>query len=1229
MDIIRNLSNQLVKIIKESCPPSRQVADYDCIANNGCDKNSIVKVGRNGDFFGFTIKVLERIKPLFTDNLIIKGIELISIEEYDSVVRLFDIRNEYIEYGYDIIFYTIYKWFEICKLNIPLTYNIKIMRCDSIIKRLLTVRHDTINVPIEIVNIGNNVVPSEWIGKQFSSGIELHEYMNQLEWRRGKPKVTYCCTYGMTQCSNTNVNLTLNMKENINAIYVILDINQNARFGLYSDRTLYLYYVEYEANNSILRILFNIMDHFVSSSEIKLKKYSVGLLSSILQKCIRHGRCSKEILEDTIRKLARAKPYNLPDQQFLKVSGSRQLFWRFFISIIEDFRYYYDSSNINLFDILVLALITNKEPDYIINDKLMNRMIELGNMVCMADKITDYYEWRDYNMIIPKYDINNNIHMNIIYLAFNFIPKMQGDNVMIQKYYDLLTKYQPKPITINIDKVECNKCMNGMTPIYTGVDNHSVPNIILKFQAISRKNYSTQECSSLIWELNGKFNNRKPKQFIKGMFEGTDIRNITMLQKHYYDEYISIFDIIPFDENNIIKESLVKDRDLTKYDKRILFLKIVGEKIKINPEKFGQKILEVVFSYQDYITNNNMIQIKYINSDEYIIGDDYDINLIRVQNYLKKNRITVNLPDCIIGYNWITDKPVRIGLNDDNMIIVNNIVLNWFDGSSFVKKQENIPYNIPNKKDNMIISEMLSPSKFYDIDCNIECRKIIATRMIDIKDYDMTKHLHILNSIMIKIHTAYDNMVIISQVSRTGERVDNSLDYNYEGKYWKMLNLLHYCYPLALIPSGEMNYKLNINNYHYYRMITDMNIILNKNNDMNNITSIIKTKTKLWDHQLNTVNFILSNIKDGKRGFGDASNVGAGKTLTALATCVELYKNFPYNNKVLILLPSESLIKTWVDEINKHFLGINYIVTKSNGNLEGIYKSDSLNIYITTMGRNRDKKINSKWLFVIIDECLTVQNKEAKQTIAAWEQVICSKLGLLLLSATFFRTRFDKLLYMLKMLNCNLPETKEYLDTILIDSIKVNLPITKRLWHEDMIKIEMSKEFYDKYNKINNSEISNEKKYVELKKYIRDNINYIKLFITYIEKISINPNKKLLIYANSMEEAQDISNISKMDVGLYPDISKRHVVVSYAVGTYGLNNLIAFNHILTRPPEPDKLPQMKGRLDRMGQKENELNITFIMLMNTIEEMEYMKLELCNNFYSNHIMPLSELFNLQS
>ena len=61
-----------------------------------------------------------------------------------------------------------------------------------------------------------------------------------------------------------------------------------------------------------------------------------------MQKCIRHGSCSIRILKETISKLARSKPYNLPEQQYLKVSGARQLFWRLFISCIEDFRYYWD-----------------------------------------------------------------------------------------------------------------------------------------------------------------------------------------------------------------------------------------------------------------------------------------------------------------------------------------------------------------------------------------------------------------------------------------------------------------------------------------------------------------------------------------------------------------------------------------------------------------------------------------------------------------------------------------------------------------------------------------------------------------------------------------------------------------------------------------------------------------------------------------------------------------------
>jgi hypothetical protein len=72
---------------------------------------------------------------------------------------------------------------------------------------------------------------------------------------------------------------------------------------------------------------------------------------------------------------------------------------------------------------------------------------------------------------------------------------------------------------------------------------------------------------------------------------------------------------------------------------------------------------------------------------------------------------------------------------------------------------------------------------------------------------------------------------------------------------------------------------------------------------------------------------------------------------------------------------------------------------------------------------------------------------------------------------------------------------------------------------------------------------------------------------------------------------------------------------------------VGFNVLVTRPPEPDKLPQMKGRLDRPGQLSEKLQIIYTLLENTIEEACYLRIDLCNKFYSNHIMPLSEFYTL--
>lgn len=134
----------------------------------------------------------------------------------------------------------------------------------------------------------------------------------------------------------------------------------------------------------------------------------------------------------------------------------------------------------------------------------------------------------------------------------------------------------------------------------------------------------------------------------------------------------------------------------------------------------------------------------------------------------------------------------------------------------------------------------------------------------------------------------------------------------------------------------------------------------------------------------------------------------------------------------LVLLPTERLYKTWVDEIEKHTEGFDVVSQFMNGKLSSTIKRQNT-IVITTLGRIRDHPLRISWQLVVIDECLFVQNKSALQT--AYRQVGCSQYGVLMMSATFFRSRFDKLFYMLKMLKSGLPEQKEYLDTILSECI--------------------------------------------------------------------------------------------------------------------------------------------------------------------------------------------------
>lgn len=266
----------------------------------------------------------------------------------------------------------------------------------------------------------------------------------------------------------------------------------------------------------------------------------------------------------------------------------------------------------------------------------------------------------------------------------------------------------------------------------------------------------------------------------------------------------------------------------------------------------------------------------------------------------------------------------------------------------------------------------------------------------------------------------------------------------------------------------------------------------------------------------------------------------------------------------------------------------------------------------------RDYFINHTWLLVIIDECLTVQNKNALWTESAWRCSLMSK-HLLMLSATFFRTRFDKLYYMLKMLQTNLPEQKEYLETILLESIVSQVSTIQWRWISEFNYFLFDNK---EYELIERSNLSLEAKYAKLTSIMVKNgmeDNMIKQL-----RLLIDKHDRCLIYARAAEEASYWSE--KLNIPLYPKKGK-HCIVTYHNATYGVNDLTDYTTIVMRPPSPDLLPQIKGRLARPGQKTMDLNIQYFVMKDTIEEGLILRLNISSQFVDKYIIPLATFYDM--
>jgi hypothetical protein len=213
------------------------------------------------------------------------------------------------------------------------------------------------------------------------------------------------------------------------------------------------------------------------------------------------------------------------------------------------------------------------------------------------------------------------------------------------------------------------------------------------------------------------------------------------------------------------------------------------------------------------------------------------------------------------------------------------------------------------------------------------------------------------------------------------------------------------------------------------------------------------------------------------------------------------------------------------------------------------------------------------------------------------------------------------------MLKTDLPERREYLETILLESIVSQISKNKRKWTSNFNYFELDTSSRKEYDAINRTNLSTEAKFSKLTSLLvsnpRVNILVTEQLAELVKKME-KKKHKCLIYARAMAEAKLWSD--SLGIPIYPK-KGQHCIVTYNDGTYGLNDLVIYDTIIMRPPAPDKLPQIQGRLSRPNQKSDNLFIEYFVLRDTIEEGLILRMNIASQFLQKYIMPLSKFYDV--
>lgn len=1251
---------------------------FDNVVNYGLKRFEQAYVRRNGEYHNFTVEALDDISPIITDVRVKQALKLLKKFDYTEAAKMLCVYSWFAKFGNDVIKYALDRW--LSNNNLPTMYGVELdidqKELNSLNDFVDLVRYDTLRGRLKIVSVGMNtktkepVVPESWANRVFSSGRAIHDAMNRLPHRKNKPPVHFCCIYGMSKRKRSSWNTVKSMaKKKLGKECKIIRIENNGG----TLKTYITKKIDTHSDSLVLqynRFYYIQLDKDIFQNGEYVKHDNVSYLASKLQKCYRRAEGVDDLMRDTITKLNYSPCYNLPDHHFARVSGARQLLWRTYISIIEDVNGYCNHE-IDMFTLFSLALVAQKDPDLQLCDKILSK---IADMAVKVTRIKTDWKWRRYKQekktkLVCKSDNNNRV-CDSIHLALDLMPMMRTDGEMLRRLYTLIHSGDYK--MTDLSKVKSERDVDKSIEeeiILSAFDMHCYPYILIELQGslnfIPTEDYTLPRLSSFIWEYSSRYNDRIKFPEAKGDRQYDVINALRDIQYGYkVYKYVDRLDEFKFDfirsSNSVLKSS--KDGPNKNYVGRLAFINIFGGKFRLKSLDKKNPACEIIIAGDE----ENPIKVKRVRKSvyEFMEGEERDRAVNRFIKSFKETMI--DLPKCVEGYRWNIRKYkkskggkkrvyIDIKMKDKKIkFYVNGKSVPTMNASSLIKRLctpgelTEIPYDY-----DMLMRDLFyMNTKNVDMYDVLEQLRSIAIKRREVGDnviYDWSRYgKNIPRDIWRQLYSRLiigDNEkgaeVMVGPIDRRGKKTHNSISYRYEGVIWRLMVALESLYPKCIKSKTRFLFNINKETEEYLHLNRSLMSLI-RSKSVVKYKAAPKLNTTLWEHQKRSLDKIFSGYTHyGKRGFGDASHVGAGKTLTALAIMIRLYE---YNSTVknnshggfVVMLPNTKLYKTWEDEIDKHVTGMDILYQHANGDLtesnNSKYKKDEVispksiksnNILITTMGRMRDHPIQHPWVLVTIDECLTVQNKDALQTEEAWRQVCYSQYGVLMMSATFFRSRFDKMLFMLRMLTSGMPETAEYLDTILTETMVCNITENDRVWKINNNYYELSSKQKKEYNNIfkDNMDQAYDKLYSFLVSYIHNNVDYTKIFQDRLSKL--DKDKRVVIFTKSKGEADVIAESVK-DVGRYPE-KLRHTVVSYSEGAYGLNDLVEYNTIIMRPPAPDMLPQIKGRLDRHGQKSKELYVEYIILKGTIEEASLDRLTLARNFYNNHIMPLSEFY----